>query len=449
MNDVALDVRSLPPGPGRIGPLDVMRWAQNPFPLLERYAARFGDAFTLELPGFGSPIVVVSHPDAVKGAFALGPDEGHAGKTNAVLKPLLGRHSLLLLDGAEHLRHRKLLLPAFHGERMHAYGQAMFDLARESIDSWPLGRPFAVQPRMASITLNVIARTVLGAGSGALLSELVEVLSQTLDSGASPLLLFPVLQRDLGSLSPWGRFVRRRDNATRLLHDAIRRAREERLSGRSDVLTMMLEAKDEQGRSLGDDELHDELMSLLVAGYETTATALSWGLRWVLPDRELMSRLREEVSGAGGDPLRIQQLDLLDRTVKETLRLQPLFALLGRELMQETAIGDLTLPAGVIVSPAIHLVHRRPELYPAPERFAPDRYLSFKPKPYELFPFGGGLRRCIGAAFASYEMKMVLAALLSRIDAHLVSERVRVVRRGVTMAPEKGLPIVVDAVHGE
>jgi cytochrome P450 len=306
---------------------------------------------------------------------------------------------------------------------------------------------------MQAITLRVVVRTVLGLSESARTEELVALLTRTLDTAASPLILFQFLQRDLGPLSPWGRFIRVRDRVSAMLREEIAavrsgagpagsaREREER----TDVLAMMAAAKDETGRILSDDELHDELITLLVAGYETTAASLAWALRWILPDLALASRLREEIAGAEGDPERIQRLPLLDGTVKETLRLQPIFALLGRLLQRPVTIGGLHLPEGVIVSPAIHLVHQNPELYPDPHRFNPDRFATFKPRPFEWFPFGGGLRRCIGAAFATYEMKMVLAATLSRVDARLATnDYVGITRRGVTLSPSGGLPIVVD-----
>jgi cytochrome P450 len=190
--------------------------------------------------------------------------------------------------------------------------------------------------------------------------------------------------------------------------------------------------------------MHDELMTLLVAGYETTATSLAWALRWILPDRALVSRIREEIRAAGDDPIAISNLSLLDSVVKESLRLQPVVPLVGRVLAADVALGALSLPAGCIVAPAIHLVHRRTDVYPDPGRFVADRFVAFKPRPFEWLPFGGGLRRCIGAQFALYEMKMVLAATLARVDARLTSDRVAVVRRGVTMAPSDGMPIVVE-----
>jgi cytochrome P450 len=436
---------SLPPEAGSIPALQMIRWIRAPFSLLESCQARLGDAFTLRIPGTPTPIVLVSDPLAVKDVFALGQDEAHAGKANIVLKPFLGEHSLLLLDGAEHIRQRKMMLPAFHGERMHAYGRAMLDAAHTSIDSWPVGKRFSVHRPMQAITLEVILRTVFGVEEGAQLRELADVMTHALDIAAWPGLLFPIVQRDYGRFSPWARFRRYADRASEILRSEIRSARTQGTKGRSDVLAMMIDARDESGAPLSEDEIHDELITLLIAGHETTATALAWTLRWLLPDGALVRRLQDEVASANGDPLRLSKLELLDATVKEALRLQPVIPIVGRLLQEPTRIGRYDLPRGIVVAPAIHLVHRRPDLYPEPTRFNPDRYLAWKPAAWEWIPFGGGLRRCIGAAFALYEMKMVLATIVSRVDLRLATSRVRVVRRGITLTPSGGLPVIAGA----
>ncbi len=434
---------ALPPGPSAPSAIQLLRWIRAPFPWLDECSARFGDAFTLRLPFMPMPIVIAASPAGVKDVFGMGPDAAHAGKANVVLKPLLGEHSLLVLDGAEHLRQRKMILPAFHGERMHAYGRTMLDMAHESIDSWPVGTPFAIHRPLQAITLQVILRTVFGIGEGPRFAELATLLSAALEITAHPALLFPVMQRDLGRFSPWGRFKRLGARSTEILRAAIRHGREHGTAGRTDVLAMLLDARDEAGRALTEDEIHDELVTLLVAGHETTATALAWALRWLLLDREICDGLRDEIAGADGDPGRIAKLELLDATVKEALRLQPVVPVVGRILQEPTTVGGVPLPAGIMVSPSIYLVHRRPSLYPEPNRFSPQRFLGWKPAAWEWLPFGGGLRKCVGAAFAQYEMKMVLASVLPRIDMRLANERVRTVRRGITLAPGAGLPVVV------
>lgn len=433
----------LPPGPRLPAAVQVLRWLRNPFAVMDACQARFGDTFTLRLPMVANGLVLVSNPDVVKEVFALGPDEGHAGKANLILQPFVGKHSLLLLDGAEHLRQRKMMLPAFHGERMHGYGLSMLELAHDSIDQWPVGERFPAHRPMQAITLQVIIRTVFGIGEGPRFLELADVLTRALNAGAWPGLFFTFMQRDLGPYSPWGRFLRLMTRASAILRGEIRRGLQVGSAGRTDVLAMLLEARDEAGDPLTEDEIHDELVTLLVAGHETTATSLAWALRWILPDRALVGRLRDEIATASGDPPRIAKLELLDATVRESLRLQPIVPVIGRVLQQPMRFAGLELPAGAAVAPAIYLVNRRPALYPEPDRFYPERFLTFKPAPWEWLPFGGGLRRCIGAAFAVYEMKMVLAAMLPRVDARLATDHVRPSRRGITITPSGGLPIVV------
>jgi cytochrome P450 len=435
----------LPPGPEAPSALQAIRWIRNPFGMMATYQARYGDAFTIRLPMAPAGVVVVADPDVVKEVFALDSDEGHAGKAAAILKPFVGRHSLLLLDGAEHKRQRKMMLPAFHGERMHAYGRSMIDLAHDSVDRWPVGRRFPVHRPMQQVTLQVIIRTVFGIGEGPRFAELAHVLTRTLDAGAWPALLFPFMQRDLGRFSPWGRFMHYAGRASDILRSEIRAGREHGTAGRTDVLAMMLDARDEAGRTMSEDEIHDELITLLSAGHETTATALAWALRWILPDGGLVGRLRGEIATADGDPQRIAKLELLDATVKESLRLQPVIPLVARVLQRPMRLGPLDLPAGASVAPSIYLVHHRASLYPDPYRFRPERFLAFKPSPSEWLPFGGGLRKCIGAAFAIYEMKMVLAAMLPRVDARLATDRITPTRRAITITPSEGMPIVVTA----
>jgi len=435
----------LPPGPSTPPAIQVLRWIRSPFRVMDECQARFGDAFTMRLPGMPAGVVLVADPLAVKEVFGMGADEGHAGKANFLLEPVVGQHSLLLLDGAEHLRQRKMILPAFHGERMHAYGRTMLDVAHQSIDGWPLGHPFPVHRPMQDITLQIILRTVFGVEEGPRFAELALALKGMLDATANPILLFPFMQLDLGPLSPWGRFRRQARRASGILRSEIRRGRAKGSSGRLDVLAMMLDARDENGRPLTEDEVHDELVTLLVAGHETTATALAWTLRWLLPDRALIGRLNEEIASADGDPMRVAKLPLLDATVKEALRLQPVIPMVGRVLQQPMTIGGLDLPVGTMVAPSIYLVHRRASVYAEPERFRPERFLDFKPPAWEWLPFGGGIRRCVGAAFAMYEMKMVLAAMLPRVEMRLAIDRVREVRRTVTMTPERGLPVVLTA----
>ncbi len=334
---------------------------------------------------------------------------------------------------------------------MQAYGQTMLDAADASIDRWPLCEPFALHPLMQAITLQVILRTVFGVDGRATahLERFDRVLTDVLDIATWPPLLMPALQRDLGRLSPWGRYLRKRAEADAMIYAEIRDRRahhSEDGAGRGDVLSRLLAARDEDGAAMTDEELHGELVTLLIAGHETSATALAWTFRWLVDKPDLVARLQAEIAGAEGTaPLtaeRIAKLELLDATVRESLRLQPVLPLVGRILKQPMRVGGYDLPAGVGVVCSIYLAQRRPDVYPRPDEFDPDRFLGKRFSPNELFPFGGGIRRCIGMAFALYEMKMVLARVLARTTLTLASRRpVRVVRRSITMTPSEGLRV--------
>ena len=433
----------LPPGPDAPPLLQAMRYVQWPVPFLEECARRFGDTFTVRLPG-RPPLVMFSHPDAIREIFSGDADDLHAGESNAILEPLLGRHSLLLLDGHEHLHERRLVQPPFHGERMVAYGSVMQEIARRAIDAWPAGRSFAIQPEMQSITLDVILRTVFGLNEGPRMTELRRELVELLAVSSNPQLLLASLQS--GGGAPRGAAARpleARQRVDALLFAEIARRRALADASRTDVLSMLLAARDESGAPLSDQALRDELVTLLVAGHETTATALSWAVHHLLTHPDVRARLADEVRGVD-DPLALSRLDWLDAVTKETLRLTPIVPMVGRRLTRPMTIGGHALPAGVTAAPSIVLAHRRPERWPDPERFAPQRFLDTKPTPYEFLPFGGGVRRCVGAAFALYEMKIVLAEIVRRVELELQpGYEARVVRRSVTLAPSEGMPVVV------
>lgn len=433
----------LPPGPDAPPLLQAMRYVQWPIPFLEECARRFGGTFTVRLPG-RPPLVLFSDPDAIREIFSGDPDDLHAGESNAILEPLLGRHSLLLLDGSEHLHERRLVQPPFHGERMVAYGAVMQEIARRAIDAWPAGRAFAIQPEMQSITLDVILRTVFGLDEGPRMIELRRELVDLLAVSSNPQLLLASLQS--GGGAPRGAAARpleARHRVDALLFAEIARRRTRPDETRTDVLSLLLAARDESGAPLSDQALRDELVTLLVAGHETTATALSWAVHHLLTHPDVRARLAEEVRGVD-DPLALSRLDWLDAVVKETLRLTPIVPMVGRRLTRPMTIGGHELPAGVTAAPSIVLAHRRPERWPDPERFAPERFLGTKPTPYEFLPFGGGVRRCVGAAFALYEMKIVLAEIVRRVELELQpGYEARVIRRSVTLAPSEGMPVVV------
>jgi cytochrome P450 family 110 len=437
----------LPPGPRSAPMVQALHLWLRPIAFVEECAARFGSAFTVRIPTF--PVEVhFSDPDAIREIFTADAEDLRAGEANGAVEPLLGANSLLLLDGPRHLRQRRLLLPPFHGERMQAYGETMREIADREIDTWRIGRPFPFRASMQRITLDVILRTVFGVDDGPLLATVRERVERLLAVGTNPTILLPPLRRDLGRLSPWGRLVRARQSVYDLLDRQIERRRTPGAPARDDVLSLLVAARDEDGNPMPDDELRDQMMTLLFAGHETTATALAWALHRILQRPDVLAEIRAEHDRVVGEgPFRaehVMRLEYLDATVKEALRLDPIIPDVGRRLVRPTRIGGWELPAGVVAAPDIHLAHRRPDRWPEPDAFRPERFLGARPGPYEFLPFGGGMRRCLGMAFALYEMKVVLARVLARVELRVAPGYVaRAVRRSVTLAPSRGMPVVM------
>jgi len=440
---------AVPRGPRTPAIVQVARWIRQPIPLMEECAARFGDAFTLRFPGFPR-LVFFSAPAAVKEIFTADPDDLRAGEANVIIEPLVGRNSLLLLDGARHHRERRLLMPPFHGERMRLYGNVMRDIAAGVIERWPIGTSFPVHPEMQRITLDVILRAVLGLEEGPRLTLMRERLTRMITFGnANPRLGLPFLQIDLGRFNAWGRLMGLMREIDVLLFEEFARRRAAGAEGRDDILTLLLDARDEQGQAMTDVELRDEMLTLLLAGHETSATTLAWVTHRLVRHPDVLARVRDELArvvGAGPvAPEHVAQLEYLDATIKETMRLNPILPAVGRALAQPIRLGGIDLPAGVVAAPCIYLTHRRPDVWEDAQRFDPERFLARKPGPYEFFPFGGGTRHCLGAAFAMYEMKIVLAEMLQRVELRSApGYTLRVMRRGLAFAPSEGMPVVAE-----
>lgn len=426
----------LPPGPPYPRTLQTLGWITRPMPFMERCHRRYGDVFTLKVAHEGT-WVFLTHPDAVKQVFTGDPRLLHAGEGNIVLEPVVGSRSVLLLDEEEHMAQRKLMLPSFHGERMHRYGELMARAAEGEIERWPVGEPVALWPRMQAITLEVIMRAVFGISEADRLERLRGVLRTMLDWTTQPRRLLALAVLGPQRVQSKAMFREALDPVDELLLDEIRRRRDDpSVADRDDVLSLLVQARHEDGRLMSDAELRDELMTLLVAGHETTATALAWAIERLVRHPDKLRRLTEEVE-AGED-------DYLDAVVKETLRLRPVIPIVVRRLTEPMEIGGHLLPAGVSVTPCIHLMHRRADIYPEPERFRPERFLERPAGTYTWIPFGGGVRRCLGASFAIFEMKTVLSTVLARTQlepAHMDSERVK--RRAITLTPSGGAEVTV------
>lgn len=458
---------ALPPGPTDHPALQLARWIRAPIPFMYECARKYGDAFTVRFPRMG-PIVMFSSPAAIKDIFTTDPEEAHAGEANLVLKSILGENSLLLLDGKRHIRERKMMMPPFHGERMREYGAAMRDATLRRIEAWPRGKPFPLHPETQAITLDVILETVFGF-EGSERERMSEILTRFVDLGTSPLgtlmlLVLPpdMVERlldtdsvrvgpfDVGRALPWSPLVRAGKQVDESLYEILRQRRAAAATAeKNDVLSMLLSARDENGRPMSDVELRDEMITLLLAGHETTATTLAWTVHFVLKHPHVQARILAEIDRVRGDrPLAIDdipRLEYLDATIKESMRLMPIISLIGRRLQRPLRIGAWDLARGDGAVGCIHLTHRNPAVWADPVRFDPERFLAKKPTAYEWFPFGGGTRRCLGMAFAMYEMRIVLAEIFSRCQLRAVdAEDVVPVRRGITLAPKGGVTVTSE-----
>ena len=426
---------ALPAGPALPGPLQALAWLARPVPFLLRAHAQLGDVFTIRIPQ-EAPWIVLAHPDAVREVFTGKPHLLLAGEGNEVLRPILGPRSVLLLDGPAHLRERRLLLPPLHGERMQRYGELMRDVAEREIASWPAHTPFRLAPRMQAVTLEIILQAVFGVGAGARKEALRGALDGLLTFMARPSSFAVLVAAGAQRATRLPAFRRVIDRVDRLVREevAARRAVAD-LEQRDDILSLLLQARDEHSGPLTDDELRDELVTLLVAGHETTATALSWAVERGLRTPGVMERLRDEL--AAGDTAYLRAV------CHETLRLRPVLPVVLRRLAEPMRIAGHDLPAGVKAAPCISLVHRRPDVYPEPHRFRPERFLGVVPGTYTWIPFGGGVRRCLGASFALFEMEAVLAAVATRTSLRpAASASERTARRSITFAPAKGAAVV-------
>lgn len=443
---------TLPNGPKTLPFVQLIQWIANPLALLETSRQRYGDPFTLRL-GRLSPVVFFSNPQAIQQIFTAQPNQFDSGRANAILRPLIGDQSLILVDGDRHQRQRRLLTPPFHGDRMKSYGQLICDLTYKVISQWTIGEPFAVRSSMQDISFQVILQAVFGLNEGQRCEQLKQLLPALLDvAGGSPLssslLFFRILQQDLGAWSPWGHFVRQRQQIDEILYAEIAERRQQADSSRTDILTLLMSARDQNGQPMTDTELRDELMTLLTAGHETTASALSWALYWIHSLPEVHTKLLQELDAFDDADLSgIAKLPYLNAVCCETLRIYPIAMLAFPRIVKSPfQFMGYDLEPNTLLAPCIYLTHHREDLYPEPNLFKPERFLEKQYSSYEYLPFGGGSRRCIGMAFALFEMKLVLATILSRSGLQLIeNSQVKPVRRGVTLAPSSGKWLVATS----
>jgi cytochrome P450 family 110 len=463
---------TLPPGPTAPRALLTYRYLRDPFPLLDECAARYGDVFTLRFIR-APPIVTFNDPDVIKEIFAGSPEVMRAGEANAQLEFALGRHSLLRLDGKRHERERRLMMPPFHGERMATYLEAILAATDRALDRPAVGETFSLHRAVQTITLDVILECIFGIAAGPEQDRLRELLQTFMAEGVKPLVsglgamipgtplrefmvkrIAPIADRlafspGLARLFPTGVLARAARDLDRVLIEDIAARRGQGTEGRTDVMSMLIAARDENGRGLTDAELHDEMITLLIAGHETTATTLAFAVDKLLDAPSVLGRVREELSRIVGDQAitteRLRDLKYLDATIKEVLRLWGPASGFGRVLAEPTRLGGYDLPAGTLVSASTYLLHRNPRAWPDPLRFDPGRFVDRRARPTEYIPFGGGPRACLGAAFALFELKAVLARLITRTELRAApGPPLELAMRGLIFGPSHDVPVVLE-----
>lgn len=431
---------ALPPG-SKLSLLQTYRYTRNAYEYLAGERAKHGDPFTVY--AVNGAVVLTGDPAKVQQIYSADPDT-FSPFGPEVARPMFGDNSMLLLSGERHRKERRLLMPAFHGERMRAYGETIRDAAHAAAAAWPKGQPFIFQDSSQWISLEVIIRAVFGVVEPARVEAVRAAILELVAATVPSLLFFPFLQRELFGRGPWARFQRARRRLDLLIATelAARRSRPE--EDRPDILARMLAARHDDGAGMSDAEIHDELLTLLFASHETTGIALAWAIYWLHRHPETLEKLLAELDAAGErpEPEVLARLPYLDAVVHEALRLYPIVPDSPRLLARPFELAGYTLPAGVGVGVATALLHTRPDLYPEPSRFRPERFEQRRFSPFEYTPFGGGHRRCLGAAFATYEMKIVLATLLRSYRLTLSEPRdVKPGRRNVVLGPATGVRV--------
>jgi cytochrome P450 family 135 len=429
--------KRLPPGPRAPALLQGLAYLLAGNAFIERCLRRYGEVFTLRITGLGT-IVALANPADIKTVFTAGPDALDAGSGNRPIEILLGSRSLLVLDGTEHMRQRKLLLPPFHGERLQLYGDLIDELSEEMLDRWPLGRPFPVLPELQRLTLEIMLQVVFGVADAERHAALRDRIRVLVRYAASDVTGIRYALRRLGAIRFWRAFARAHKRADELIYDEIARRRADPTGG-EDVLSLLLQARHEDGTPMDDRELRDQLVTLLVAGHETTATGLAWAFDLLVHHPDAMARLTEEATAGTEDRY-------ANAVAQETLRLRPPVGVMARQVREPFVLGGYELPSGVRIVPGIAAVNQNPAVYPEPEAFRPERFLEQGPDTYAWIPFGGGIRRCIGASLAQLEMRRVLHVVLRRARLRAAApEPDRPVRRAIVYPPRHGARVVLEA----
>ena len=432
--------------------LQRLKWIVDPVNYMETAARQQPDVFSAKVIGFGDNVVFVHHPEAIRQILTSDRTKFFAsGKENAIFKPLVGDYSIFFLEGDRHTKRRKLLLPPFHGERMQAYSNLICNLTAKIFAQLPLNQTLTARAITQDISLQVILEAVYGLQRGERSQEIKKLLTNLTDVFRSPLssafLFFRSWQQDLGAWSPWGYFLRQQQQLDKLIDREIAERRQQDTQDRQDILSLLMSARDEQGQPMTERELRDELMTLMLAGHETTATSIAWALYWIHRLPEVREKLLAELDTLGEtpEPMAIAKLPYLNAVCQETLRICPVIMLTFPRVVREPIkLLNYDLEPGMVVVGCIYLIHQREDIYPEPKKFKPERFLDKQYSPYEFIPFGGGARRCIGEALAQLELKLALATILSQYEIDLASNKPeKPKRRGVTLAPANGVKIVI------
>jgi cytochrome P450 len=440
--DVESKVASVPPGPRAHHTVQALEWIRRPVRFLERGRRRYGPIFTARF-GPNHRAVFVSDPVAVRDVITGDPDELRMGDANGLFRPAVGPSSILLLDGEEHLRHRRLMLPAFTRSHTELFAETIEEVTLDRLERWPIGTPFLIQPEMEEIAFTTILRMVFGLEAGLREERIRDLFPQMMDMCDRVVNLLPWFRHEVGGHSPWGRLMGVIAELDDVLRAEIRdRRTDPAVETRNDLLSLLCRARNADGNFLTDSELRDELMTMLMAGQETTSAALAWAFERLLRNPRPLGRLMFELAGGGEE--------YLDAVIREVLRQRPPIPVMARKLAAPMRLGDYRIPAGWVVMPSIYLLHREPDVFPRPDEFIPERFLTDQSQSKAWVPFGGGVRRCLGANLAQLEMKVVLRTVLPRVRLLApspTSEPIR--RRRFAFSPAKdALAILAERLPG-
>ena len=428
--------RGLPPGPGGSGPAQTLRWMFRPIELMDRGRERYGKIFSMRLGP--ADVVMIAEPEAAKQVITGDPRVFRAGDPNGLFRPVVGPNSILLLDGDAHMRQRKILLPAFSAGHGREFAVRVEEIAERRIARWRPGQELRLQDEMEAISFESILTVVFGGDAAARLERLRELIPEMMDRCDSAFTLIPWFRHDLGGLSPYARLMKVVGQVDEVLYEAIAARRADPMTSlRDDVLSLLLKATHEDGSELEASEIRDELLTMIMAGYETTTSALAWALERLLRAPHALQRLRAELN-SGDD-------SYLDAVVKETLRCRPVVPVVARRLREPAEVAGHLMPAGTTLMVSIYLLHTDPDAYPEPDEFRPERFLGGVPEGAAWIPFGGGVRRCLGASFAQLEMKVVLREVLTSTGLRATSQRPeKPKRKRFTLAPAEGAVAIVE-----